>query len=310
MRTSNNEIMTDAGLGHRPKRSRLRKRITQVPISVRKNYKLVINPDFWRLLPLLLICRLTTRNFGYGQPKIFVGTHHKAMTTYFKAVLKLLAFGLGTRFEDISKDVPDSKTHIFLSIHSQTPWSEIGPYRGIHVMRDPRDMIVSSYHYHLWTNELWVHVPDDNGQTYQEKLQAADKTEGLFMTIRHFIYFSRATLENWDLDDPDILEVPYDALMGEDRTKLYDEIFSFLGLTGRAHELGVRLMHLFEAGKRSKISSTAPNERAHIRSGRSGQWKDELEAEHIAFINQELGHILDKFGYASAAPDQGAASKG
>lgn len=304
MRTANSKIMTDAGLGRKPKRSRLRKRLTQVPISIRKNYRLVTNPDFWRLIPLLLICRLTTQNFGAGQSKIFVGTHHKAMTTYFKAVLKLLAFGLGTRFEDISKEIPGSKTRVFLSIHSQTPWSEIGPYRGIHVMRDPRDMIVSSYHYHLWTNELWAHVPDENGQSYQEKLQAVDKTEGLFMTIRHFIYFSCETLENWDMDDPDILEVSYDALMGPEREEFYDEAFTFMGLTGRGHELGVRLMRLFEAGKRSKISATAPNERAHIRSGRSGQWKTELEPEHIAYINQELGHILDKFGYDRETPDQ------
>ncbi|NOD49765.1 MULTISPECIES: sulfotransferase domain-containing protein [unclassified Ruegeria] len=297
MTVQDNKVMTDAGLGHKPKRSRLRKKITQVPISFRKNYGLLKNPEFWQMLPLLLICRFSDRDFAKSRTKVFVGTHHKAMTTYFKAVLKLLALGLGVRFEDISKGPPKPETRVFLSPHSRTPLSEIGPYRGIHIMRDPRDMIVSSYHYHLWTNELWAHVPDETGKTYQEKLQAAGKTEGLFMEIRHFIYFSRENLENWDLSDPDILEVQYGDLMGPRRDEIYAEIFTFLGMTGRVHELGVRLMRLFEAGKRSKISATKPNERAHIRSGRSGQWKDELEPEHIAYIEQELGHILDKFGY-------------
>lgn len=308
MTVSKQRIETDAGLGRKPKRSRRRKILSQIPISARKNYGLLKNPEFWKLLPFMLRCRLSEKDFTNGQTKIFVGTHHKAMTTYFKAVLKLLAFGLGVRFEDISKEAPQPKTRVFLSTHSRTPWSEIGPYRGIHVMRDPRDMIVSSYHYHLWTNELWAHVPDEDGRTYQEKLQAVDKTEGLFMTIRHFIYFSRETLEKWNLDDPDILEVSYDALMGDQRDDLYAEIFTFLGLTGQAHELGIRLMRLFEAGKRSKVSATKTNERAHIRSGRSGQWKDELEPEHLAFIEQELGHILDKFGYPRAVqqcPRQG-----
>lgn len=303
MSVSENKIETDAGLGRKPKRSKQQNIISQIPISARKNYGLLKNPEFWRLLPFILRCRFGERDFANGQTKIFVGTHHKAMTTYFKAVLRLLAFGLGARFEDISKEAPRSETRVFLSTHSRTPWPEIGPYRGIHIMRDPRDMIVSSYHYHLWTNELWAHVPDENGRTYQEKLQAADKTEGLFMTIRHFIYFSRETLENWDLDDPDILEVSYDALMGDQRDDLYAQIFTFLGLTGWAHELGVRLMRLFEAGKRSKVSATKTNERAHIRSGRSGQWKDELEPEHLAYIEQELGHILDKFGYPRALPE-------
>ncbi|WP_420587360.1 sulfotransferase domain-containing protein [Ruegeria sp.] len=291
------KIMTDAGIGRKPKRSGIRQAVTQVPISFRKNYGLLKNPELWRMIPLFLACRRSAKGAGKLRHRIFVGTHHKAMTTYFKAVLKLLAFGLGEKFEDISQQVPKPNTQVFLSIHSQTPLSEIGPYKGIHIMRDPRDMIVSSYHYHLWTNERWAHVPDENGQTYQEKLLAADKTEGLFMAIRHFIFFSRETLENWDLDDPDILEVSYDALMGDQRDALYAEMFAFLGLSGKAHELSVRLMRLFEAGKRSRISDTKTNERAHIRSGRSGQWKNELEPQHIAYIEQELGHILDKFGY-------------
>ena len=296
------ELTTDAGTGRPPRKSRLSKALAQVPISFRKNYGLARNPDFWNLLPFLMTCRRTEPGFGDGRTKIFVATHHKSMTTYFKAVLRLLAFGLKVPFQVVSKDAPAPETRVFLSIHSRTPWSEIGPYRGIHVMRDPRDMIVSSYHYHLWTNELWAHVPDENGQTYQEKLKSVDKTEGLFMSIRHFIFFSRELLENWDMDDPDILEMPYDALMGEDRESRYREMFAFLGLTGRRLDLAMRLMRLFEAGKRSRVSSDKPNERAHIRSGRSGQWRAELEPEHIALIEQELGHILDKFGYERGVP--------
>ncbi|TMV07010.1 sulfotransferase domain-containing protein [Ruegeria sediminis] len=303
MTVQDNKIRTDAGLGRKSRRSRFRKRITQIPISVRKNYRLFRNPEFWQMLPLLLACRLQERNFAEERTKIFVGTHHKAMTTYFKPVLRILSFGLGTRFEEISKEIPQPETRVFLSMHSRTPLSEIGPYRGVHVMRDPRDVIVSSYYYHLWTNELWAHVPDENGLSYQDKLRSVDKKDGLFMTIRHFIYFNRETLENWNLDDPDILEVSYDALMGENRDKQYSEIFTFLGLTDRAHELGVRLMRLFEAGNRSKVPAGRTNERAHIRSGRSGQWKDELEPEHVAFIEREFGHILDKFGYPRASPE-------
>ena len=53
-------------------------------------------------------------------------------------------------------------------------------------------------------------------------------------------------------------------------------------------------MTLFEAESRSG-GMTGDN--SHIRSGRSGQWADELEADHIAYIEQELGPILRKFGY-------------
>ncbi|MGR3762415.1 sulfotransferase domain-containing protein (plasmid) [Roseobacteraceae bacterium NS-SX3] len=308
MPPSREPVTTDAGIGRPPRKSRLNKALAQIPVSFRKNYNLAANHEFWQLVPFLLSCRLTGAGAGLQGRRIFVATHHKGMTTYFKAVLKLLAFGLGERYESVYTEPPQPGTGIFLSAHSQTPWDRIGPYRGIHIMRDPRDMIVSSYHYHLWTHEMWVHVPDADGVTYQEKLRAAGRTEALFMTIRHFIFFSRETLENWDLDDPDILEISYDELMGENRAQVYERMFTFLGLEGRAHRLGVRLMHLFEAGKRSRIRKDRPNERAHIRSGRSGQWRQELEPAHIAYIEQELGHILDKFGYPRAAAEAAGAT--
>lgn len=295
------DIHTDAGIGRPPKKSRLGSALTQIPISLRKNYNLFSNRDFWVLVPFILACKLSRVGMGADGRKIFVGTHHKAMTTYFRAVLRILAFGLNEKYETSFMDLPSAKTRIFLSAHSMTNLNELGPYRGIHIMRDPRDMIVSSYHYHKWTNENWVHVPDNDGVTYQEKLQAVDKTEGLFMTIRHFIFFSRETLENWDLDDPNIMEVKYDDLMGENRDQVYFRMFKFLGLEGKALELSIRLMRLFEAGKRSRISKDSVNERAHIRSGKSEQWKKELEPGHIAYIEKELGHILDKFGYDRVA---------
>ena len=118
-------------------------------------------------------------------------------------------------------------------------------------MRDPRDMIVSGYHYHKWTHEAWVHRTDEAGLSYQDKLNAADKTAGLFMEIDHFIYIYRDKLLAWDMEDPDILEVPYETLMSEARDRLYGDIFAHMGLTGAAHTLGVDLMRLFEAKSRT-----------------------------------------------------------
>jgi len=123
----------------------------------------------------------------------------------------------------------------------------------------------------------------------------------LFMEIEHFIFIYRKALEGWNLDDPDMLEVSYEALMGPQKREIYARIFTHLGFFGRGLALAGDLMTLFEAESRSGARTGAAGGQSHsgshIRSGRSGQWQDELEADHLAYIEQELGPVLRKFGY-------------
>jgi hypothetical protein len=268
----------------------------------KKNRGLVSKPDMWRLLPRMLALR-AGRSFGpaniLSRPGVsFVAIHHKAMTTYFHAVLRSLAFALNLPFEatHFQRRRPDARLLLFTQ--SKMDLDSLGPYRGVHVMRDPRDMIVSGYHYHKWAHEAWLHRLDDHGESYQEKLNRLDKTSGLFQEIDHFIFSYRQLLEDWDLDDPDMLEISYEDLMGPEREVRYREIFRHLGFEAAEFQLGVDLMRLFEASSRSGNKSGKIAEGSHLRSGRSRQWEAELEPAHLAYIDRELGHVLAKFGYS------------
>jgi len=232
---------------------------------------------------------------------MFVAIHHKAMTTYFHAVLRGLAVALNIPFatRHAAPNAPPgpADARLLLFTQSKIDRARLGPYRGVHVMRDPRDMIVSGYHYHKWAHEAWLHRLDDSGESYQDKLNRLDKTAGLFQEIDHFIFSYRQLLEDWDLDDPDMLEVSYEELMGPQREQKYEEIFRHLGFEGAEFRLAVDLMRLFEAKSRSGNRSGKITERSHLRSGRSGQWEAELEPAHLAYIEQELGRVLRKFEY-------------
>lgn len=292
------EVMTEAGFGPPVTWSRFEVYRKQVPVFLQKNKGLATNGDFWRLLPRMLRSRAGAGARAMG-PRLWVSTHHKAMTTYFNAVLRFVAFSNRWSFEKINLEEPRADTRLFLSNHGKMNLGALGPYRGIHVMRDPRDMIVSGYHYHKWTYETWVHRPDDAGRSYQQKLQEADPRTGLFMEIDHFIFFYRDLLEGWDMGDPDILEVSYEDLMGEDRDRLYHDIFAHLGCTGEQLAIGIDLMRLFEAKRRTGRSEDAEKARhQHIRSGRKEQWRKELSLEHLDYIEAQLGPVLRKFGYA------------
>lgn len=292
------EIKTPAGFGPPANTNRIRHIRNRTAVFVKKNQGLVTNRDFWALVPSMLSSRISgLEGYPVDGRKLFVGTHHKAMTTYFSAVLRLLALSAGKRFAEINFEEPPARAEILLSNHSAFQVDALRPCRGVHIMRDPRDMIVSGYHYHKWTHEAWVHRTDDEGRSYQEKLNSVDKTKGLFMEIDHFIFIYREILEAWDSDDEDVLEVAYEALMSDKRDALYGQIFTHIGLAGPAHELAVSLMRLFEAKSRTGKSGDS-QKFAHIRSGASQQWRKELEPQHLAYIERELGAVLEKFGYA------------
>jgi Sulfotransferase domain len=325
--SQNRNLTTPAGLGPEVRRSRLRRFQQEFPSFVKKNRGLLARPAFWAMLARLAAARLRPMPLGAGarakvrvkagaraEPVMFVATHHKVMTTYFTAVLRLLSFGVNRRYQRVFSDPPEPGARLVLAAHGKLDLPALCPsYRGVHIMRDPRDMIVSGYHYHKWTYEDWVHRPDEAGVSYQQKLNRTDRRAGLFMEIEHFIFFYRETLERWDVEDPDILEVSYEDLMSEQRSQLYRDMFGHLGFDGRDLDLGCDLMRLFEAGSRTGrktgvgsgrgaagaagggIAVVAKNN--HLRSGRSGQWRDELEAEHLDYIERELGPVLRKFGY-------------
>ncbi|MCI2401144.1 sulfotransferase domain-containing protein [Aliiroseovarius subalbicans] len=291
------KIMTAAGFGPPVVRSRFDWYRRELPNFLRKNKGLLARRDAWSLMARLLGSRLRFRSQAADTPVLFVATHHKVMTTYFTAVLRLLGAGVNLPYQKVHVEQPAPTSRLVLSMHGKLDLPALGAYRGVHVMRDPRDMIVSGYHYHKWTHEAWVHRPDDNGQTYQQKLNEADKYHGLFLEIDHFIFFYRDTLMHWNIADPDVLEVAYGDLMGPDRDQLYHMIFEHLGFEGRQLALGVDLMRLFEAKNRTGRRKGEVSAKSHLRSGKSGQWRDELEDDHLAYIERELGPVLRKFGY-------------
>lgn len=263
-----------------------------------RNRNLLERRLFWSVLGRAARMRLSGAR---AEPALqrFVVCHHKGMTTYFSPVLQILSLALSGRFAKIPRDLGESEGRDFiLYLQGGVDFARLGAYRGVHVLRDPRDMIVSGYHYHQWCDERWAHRPDDAGRSYQQKLREASKEDGLFMEIDLFAHMNAEKLRAWPLGDPDLLEVSYETLMGPEREAAYGRIFDHLRLDGEAGRLGRDLMRLFEAGRRRGRRAGAVSERAHLRSGRSGQWREELSEAHIRYINETLGDVLEKFGYA------------
>lgn len=60
-------------------------------------------------------------------------------------------------------------------------------YRFVHAVRDPLEVVLSGYLYHLRTTERWANRPESrwNGTTYRAYLNALSLEEGLRAEVRH-----------------------------------------------------------------------------------------------------------------------------
>jgi len=206
----------------------------------------------------------------------------------------------------------------------------LGDSRGFHVIRDPRDILVSGYfsHRNSHPTEGLPHYAE-----HREALLSVPKEEGLQLEMG----FSAQCLHDiaaWDYEQEHILEVkmetltarPYEgflaifdflSLMAWDgvyvmREKAYHFLRTALNRLAHRHRwlhplrqktdvtgemlLGRVYNHRFEkkSGGR-KIGET--NTHSHYRKGTAGDWLNHFSPVHVEYFNEQFGDLLLKTGY-------------
>jgi len=165
---------------------------------------------------------------------------------------------------------------------------------GIHVIRNPLDIIVSAYHSHKKTHPLdgWPELA-----AQRAVLCGADEHDGMFLTL--------AFLERDDFDSGVV--GPLHALRhwnyGDERfvTLRMEDIVrnptEALGAALQAQSPGGRLpdpeRHTFQA-----VAGRPPGEvdnHSHYRSGKPDQWRTSLPAAVIAYMRAHYEPLLKQF---------------
>jgi hypothetical protein len=144
-----------------------------------------------------------------NKPLIVHCAHHKAGTVWITNVLRSVSSKYGLRFQ-VSNDWSETlapSTDVYIQNNSFVDIPKLPAFRGSHLIRDPRDMVISGYFYHLWTKEPWVHVPmkertadqkahwpyfsesEFGDLTYQEYLKSMDQEEGILNRDQKICWF-------------------------------------------------------------------------------------------------------------------------
>jgi len=174
--------------------------------------------------------------------------------------------------------------------------------RVIYIVRDPRDVVVSEYHYQRKTRRIVDEYPLDQ---YVERFLVGDTYPGNGSWGQH--------VGGWLMsrhDDPRLLLVRYEDLLSNSEQEL-ERIATYLSISASRNRLAeiIRLssadrMRELEA-KQTDASSLMRGSRrdvAFVRSAKSGGWKSELPAALAQRIESAWGPLMGYLRYELQFP--------
>ncbi|MGB5832307.1 MAG: sulfotransferase domain-containing protein [Thiohalocapsa sp.] len=276
-------------------------------------------------------------------PRIFFG-HHKAATSWVIKILSDLAHLNGFRIETINTagelnqailDRLASGETQFLAFRNADPayLPALGSFVGFHIIRDPRDILVSSYfsHRNSHPTENWPELAE-----HSARLQRLDQTSGLVadmefcteLTTNGFSVRPLTCMRDWDYERKDIHELKYEEVILDPYGSFLD-IFQFLQLLSD-DEIGVHtlsshilrilrgrairnksgpppllptwniLASVYDNRFARKTAGRRPGDEdpmSHYRKGVSGDWENYFTPELTARFNHLFGDILSRLSY-------------
>lgn len=226
---------------------------------------------------------------------VLVGTHHKTGTVWMQKIFGDICrrYGLTMVGRKRNEPPPDQYYDIFFHAHSEFPDTRSLHFRGLHLIRDPRDLIVSAAFYHQKSEEGWLHIKQDKfgGLTYQEKINTyTDMGDKLLFEMENSSYDNIQSIKNWDYDDARFINVKYENIIDDRQLTEFERIFNHLGF--RDHVIG---WCMIAAYRNSLFSGAARSE--HVRSGKSRQWPNYFGARQKERFDELFGDVLARTGY-------------
>ena len=167
--------------------------------------------------------------------------------------------------------------------------------RLLHLIRDPRDIIISAMQYHCRSTEKWLHTARKafGGMSYQVKLNSLPDDYS-----RYIFEMDRSAgrvisdIVAWNYNMRNCLECRYEELIIDTGMTLVDAILMHFGFQGEEVEKGKRIFW-----DNSLFGALQTGSSPHIRSGSTRQWRDVFDTALAQAFIDRFGDILVQIGY-------------
>lgn len=235
---------------------------------------------------------------------VIVATHHKAGTVWMATVFKAIAADLGVTYVDYwsqHEHLEDELKSPFILFNYDSDFrghSDLlsrDDVRILHLIRDPRDVLISAMHYHCKSEESWLHepVPGYDNVTYQRRLNAfATRYEQYVFEMENSTDSTLRDMQGWQYGRSNCFEARYEELRQDTRMAYWSRIIDFLGF--EPHEQAVCRQRFWQ---HSLFGSMSGRGHRHVRSGDVAQWKREFTPELAQAFRWKFPKVLQALGY-------------
>lgn len=231
--------------------------------------------------------------------RFFFG-HHKCATNWIRRVIKDVCQKRQWNYKVIggtndSLVFPDSTVQFHMLVNSRVSDTQRMTKNalGFHLIRDPRDALVSGY----WSWKISHLNNSEKMLDIREKLNVLDIEEGLLLMMDSLTTFQQ--LQKWNLGSyENILDIRYEDLF-QDTKGGFSRIFDFLQIPIDDSELN----HLVSAYSFESLAQRKPGEEdvtSHFRKGGSGDWQNYFTDRVKAAFKEKHGDLLINLNYANS----------
>ena len=271
---------------------------------------------------------------------VFFG-HHKCATMSINTVIGAVCRRLGLNFVAIFDEhgldgsldefVTSSRADFLSYGNADRQYVEqLQNFRGFHIIRDPRDIVVSAYFSHLYSHSTdeWEDL-----KAHRATLEGLSESDGILAEME-FRERSFRHMRDWDYENENIMEIRFEDFRQHSLDILL-QVFIFLGLvrvdrylfrdriTGLCREgsafiarktgalapgrllgrqmaapdfLSIAWNNSFQVRTRGRPKGAA-NERSHLRKGASGDWQKYFTPEHVRRFKALYPGLVPALGY-------------